>query len=190
MQNAPLLLSAKPTLPILTFLPTRSGDGIKIIERIGVKFPTLGTLLLADDDGAKTEAMIVSHHHQPADITRGILSSWLNGGGRKPVTWGAFIAVLHQADLQELAQDIEKLSSHGISLTHGYYYSYECMDILAFLHAGPTSHRNTSQDCNILPEELSCPKLQYSKQKATFDANQTQRELGTFGWHVSCQKRA
>ena len=117
MQNAPLVLSAKPTLPMLTFLPTRSGDGIKIIQRIGVKFRTLGTLLLADDDGAKTEAMIVSHHHQPADITRGILSSWLNGGGRKPVTWDTFIAVLHQVDLQELAQDIEKQISQGKYIT-------------------------------------------------------------------------
>ena len=114
MQNAPLLLSAKPTLPMLTFLPSHSGDGIKIIERIGVKFRTIGTLLLADDNGAKTEAIIASHHHQPANITRGILSSWLNGGGKEPVTWGTFIVVLCQAGLQKLAQDIEKQISQGI----------------------------------------------------------------------------
>ena len=100
-------LSDKPTLPLLTFMPTNCGGALRIVQRVGANYKMLGTLLLNDDSGAITEAIIVAHHQQPAHITDSILSKWLQGGGRKPVTWATFIAVLNEVGLTELAEDIE-----------------------------------------------------------------------------------
>ena len=101
-------LSDKPTLPLLTVMPTKCGGALRIVQRVGANYKMLGTLLLNDDTGAITEAIIVAHHQQPAHITDSILSKWLQGGGRKPVTWATFIAVLNEIGLTELAKDIEK----------------------------------------------------------------------------------
>jgi len=66
----------------------------------------LGALLLNDEHGAKTEAIIASNPIKPArETTHEILSSWLKGGGKEPVTWGTFTAVLKQIGLKSLAQD-------------------------------------------------------------------------------------
>ena len=103
-----LSLSDKPTLPLLTFMSTKCGGELRIVQRVGTNYKMLGTLLLNDDTGAITQAIIVAHHQQPAHITDSILSKWLQGGGRKPVTWATFITVLNEVGLTELAKDIEK----------------------------------------------------------------------------------
>ena len=106
-----------PTLPQLTYLSTGPRDGIRIIRRIGANYHSLGILLLNDDDGAITTGIIAGNHHQPENITRDvkplrenitrdILSKWLQGQGRQPVTWATLITVLHEIELSELAQDI------------------------------------------------------------------------------------
>ena len=94
------------TLPQLTYLSTGPRDGIRIIRRIGANYHSLGILLLNDDDGAITTGIIAGNHHQPENITRDILSKWLQGQGRQPVTWATLMTVLHEIELSELAQDI------------------------------------------------------------------------------------
>ena len=88
-------------------MPTKYGEALRIVQRVGANYTMLGTLLLNDDTGAIIEA-IVAHHQQPELITGSILSKWLQGGGREPVTWATFIAVLNEVGLTELAKDIEK----------------------------------------------------------------------------------
>ena len=95
-----------PILPQLTYLSTGPRDGIRIIQRIGTKYRSLGILLLNDNDGSITNGIIASNHHQSDDITYAILSKWLQGQGRQPVTWATLMTVLHEIELSELAQDI------------------------------------------------------------------------------------
>ena len=110
-------------MPLFTFMPTSPGDGgLRIIERIGAKYRALGILLLDDKNGVKTEAAVASHPQQPATITHSILSSWLNGRGKEPVTWATFIAVLYQVGLRDLARDIEKQTTQD-TLPSGSYYT-------------------------------------------------------------------
>ena len=89
-------------------MPTKCGGPLRIVQRVGANYKMLSTLLLNDDTGATTEAIIIAHHQQPALITDSILSIWLQGRGREPVTWATFIAVLNEVGLTELAKDIEK----------------------------------------------------------------------------------
>ena len=107
-QTVPFELFDRPRLPLFTSFPTRYGGHLNIIQRIGAKYQVLGIQLLDDDTGSKTEAIIASDPKSPANITIGILSSWLTGGGRQPVTWATFIAVLEEIGLAELAADIKK----------------------------------------------------------------------------------
>ena len=101
-----------PTLPQLTYLSTGPRDGIRIIRRIGANYHSLGILLLKDNDGTITDAIITAHPHKPENITRDILSKWLQGQGRQPVTWATLMTVLHEIELSELAQDIASTISH------------------------------------------------------------------------------
>ena len=89
-------------------MPTKCGGALRIVQRVGDNYKMLGTLLLNDVTGAITKAIIVAHHQQPALVTDSILSKWLQGGGREPVAWATFIAVLNEVGLTELAKDIEK----------------------------------------------------------------------------------
>ena len=114
-QTAPLKLLDRPKLPLFTSLPTQSGDILNIIQRIGAKYQLLGIQLLDDDTGAKTEAIITSDPKSPANITISIISSWITGGGRLPVTWATFITVLKEVGLTELATDIEKQGGYSTS---------------------------------------------------------------------------
>ena len=75
------------------------------MQEIGPHYSTLGTLLLDHDTGA---AIIDKHHHNAREINQEILTLWLQGQGKKPVTWSTLIDVLRDMDLSELAQAIQK----------------------------------------------------------------------------------
>ena len=110
-ENLPLALTAKPTLPQLTHVHIQGREPIKIMERIGGNYNKLGIMLLNDDDGSKKEGIAAS---QPQHITENILSTWLQGGGKQPVTWDTFITTLKKVGLIELAKDIEEqVMDHG-----------------------------------------------------------------------------
>lgn len=103
-------LSDAPTLPKLQFLQTKSGKGINIIESIGAKYNAVGTLLLEDEDGVKMEAIVISQYQKVPNINHHILSTWLQGGGKKPVTWSTLIDVFKKVGLTRLARSIKQLS--------------------------------------------------------------------------------
>ena len=98
-------LSDRPKLPMFTSFPAQSGKFINIVQRIGAKYQWLGTHLLNDDTGSRTESMLFSG---PQATIHSILSSWLQGGGKEPVTWATFINVLKQIGLSELAKELGK----------------------------------------------------------------------------------
>ena len=131
-----LELSKKPTLPLLTFMSTEE-EGLKIIERIGTNYRTLGIVLLNDKDGHKTDSIIIDSHPSSATVkTQGVIAKWLNSGGREPVTWATFIAVLKEISLSELAGDIEKLACSNDGQNSTDNGSYASLKTLTFLFIG------------------------------------------------------
>ena len=71
----------------------------------------LGTLLLNDDTGAKTAAIVDIRQRNASKINYQILQQWIQGGGRQPVTWNTLVGVLRSIKLSELANTIENVLS-------------------------------------------------------------------------------
>lgn len=100
-------LSDTPTLPELLRFKTLSGSSINIAEEIGKHYSTLGPLLLNDDSGAITSAIVSQHQRDAASINYEILTQWVQGKGKHPVSWSTLIAVLKEVHLA-LAEQIEE----------------------------------------------------------------------------------
>ena len=87
-----------PTLPELYKL--------KIHERVGMKYKTLGTMLLKDD-GHKVENLMAENFYVPSGIVGGILQQWLRSMPT-PVTWDNLINVLEHCELTDIVKDVEE----------------------------------------------------------------------------------
>ena len=90
---------------LITF-PGRRGK-IDISEQIGIHYKRFGILLLDDLNGARVDAIEKKYHEVAKDINLEILSKWVNGSGKKPVTWKTLIDVLLEIGLTTLADDIK-----------------------------------------------------------------------------------
>ncbi len=77
-----------------------------IPELIGGQYFLFSSLLLNDSTGAVVEAIERSCQQDSFWINREVLRRWLQGKGRKPVTWATLIGVLRE-DWNILAEDIE-----------------------------------------------------------------------------------
>lgn len=78
------------------------------MKQIGRQYSTLGPLLLCDDMGAVTSAIVSQCQRDADEINREILTRWLQGRGKLPVTWSTLIDVLRDMELSELAQVIQE----------------------------------------------------------------------------------
>ena len=102
------LLTTKPTLPELLNLKTSSGSTINIVQQMGTHYHILGPLLLRDDTSTVTSAIASQHQRDVALINQEILTRWLQGQGKLPVSWSTLIDVLKNAGLLEIAQMIQE----------------------------------------------------------------------------------
>ena len=96
----------KPGLEILKKFPGKSGR-LNVIERISTNYTTFGTFLLQDDDGSKVSAIERTRQLNSALICEDIVKDWLQGKGKKPVTYTTLVQCLRDTDLNTLADDIE-----------------------------------------------------------------------------------
>ena len=103
-------IDGPPTLDDLRHFPVKK-EHIDIAVEIGPDYEKFGTLLLEDKKGNKVKNIKVSEHGDPVDITVEILKQWLQGKGRKPVTWQILVKGLRDTNLNALADDIESSSS-------------------------------------------------------------------------------
>ena len=107
VSTSAILLASKPTLPELLNFKTSSGSTVRIMQQIGPNYLILGPLLLNDNTGAVTSA-IVSQYQRDADaINQNILTRWLQGQGKTPVSWSTLTDVLKEVGLLELSQIIQ-----------------------------------------------------------------------------------
>ena len=103
-----------PTLDTLRHFPAINGH-IDIATEIGTNYDKFGTLLLEDKNGNKVNNIKVSERGDPVEITVEILKQWLNGKGRKPVTWQTLVKCLRDTDLNTLVEKMKRSFSehHG-----------------------------------------------------------------------------
>ncbi len=78
-----------------------------IFKEIGTRYSDFGTLLLEDNTGAVIQGLERQCGIDSFRINREILSGWIQGEGRKPVTWATLIGVLRDIGMNTLADDIE-----------------------------------------------------------------------------------
>ena len=96
----------RPTLPLLINLPTRKGETINIMQRVGTQYTDLGLILLNDEDGSIVEQITSEYQLNAINITREILKRWIRGEGKQPVTWKTLTDALTAIGLTELAKCI------------------------------------------------------------------------------------
>ena len=109
-------------MPLLLYFPGGEDGSIRIPDRIGDNYYDFGIFLLDDKNGSKIKALRGMYQSNYNHIIRDIFTTWLEGSGTKPITWGTFIQVLKNVGLVPLAEEVEKTckaSSDTSSLSQG-----------------------------------------------------------------------
>ena len=95
-----------PTLHELLHFPVK--DGFKdIIVEIQNDYEKFGIQLLQDDKGNIVAGIERMKRGDPGDITVEILRLWLQGKGRKPVTWQTMVECLEDTNMHVAADYIQ-----------------------------------------------------------------------------------
>ena len=89
----------------LIAFPANNGN-LNIPERISTKYKQFGVILLEDGEGTIVDGIAHKNFNNPEEINVDILTQWLRGKGRKPVTWRTMINTLEEIGLNTLAEDI------------------------------------------------------------------------------------
>ena len=87
--------------------PTSSERGLCIVHQIGSSYTSFGTNILHDDSGSRVKALEHQFQRDSSSINWEILRLWLNGKGRKPVTWATLVKVLREIEMNHLVHNIE-----------------------------------------------------------------------------------
>lgn len=66
----------------------------------------LGTLLLKDDNYAITSSIVEQFQSNAFKINFEVLTRWIQGKGKDPVTWETLVEVLKCIELSQLAKEI------------------------------------------------------------------------------------
>ena len=85
---------------------------INLADKIGVHYCGFGVLLLDDDDGDQVTSIEKELGRNASDINCRVFRLWLQGKGRKPVTWDTFIDVLKDVGLNALAMTVQENLIH------------------------------------------------------------------------------
>ena len=88
------------------------GDrNINIPREIGCKYQNFGAQLLQEHTSAHIDDLEHRYRGNGEEINRHILQEWLEGRGRKPITWATLATILRNAEKGELAAKLEAFSS-------------------------------------------------------------------------------
>lgn len=80
---------------------------IKVIEQVAGRWERVATRLCFE--GHNIQRIKRDDNNSCTEACRTMFIEWLNGKGRKPVTWETLIKVLKEAGFSEIASDIEHL---------------------------------------------------------------------------------
>ena len=94
------------SLPKLHHLDLTEGNGktVRVIKQAAAKWEAVATRLYFEshDIGRIRE----DYHQQTVKACRTVFIEWLEGKGRTPTTWNTVIKALEEADLSELAGEL------------------------------------------------------------------------------------
>ena len=89
----------------------KAGDhSINIPHEIASKYQTFGAQLLQERTLAHIYDLEQQYRGNGENINRHILHEWLEGRGRKPMTWATLARVLSEIEMGELAAKLEEFS--------------------------------------------------------------------------------
>ena len=80
-----------------------------LAQKIGTTYENFGILLLEDDNGDHTDAIVRELHERAEDINKRIFRLWVKGEGLQPVSWATLVGVLQDMGLNALARDIHEV---------------------------------------------------------------------------------
>ena len=103
----------KPTLPELLRFTCTDGRVVSVPVEIATKYVQFGTLLLDDQNGSKVKIIARKNHYDAEQINTEILQEWLDGRGKKSVTWTTLVEVLCDIELSTLARDMKAIKCPG-----------------------------------------------------------------------------
>ena len=95
----------QPTMQDLIAFPAIDGT-LNIPQQISTKYKQFGVILLEDGEGALVDGIAHKNFNDPEEINIDILTQWLRGKGRKPVTWRTMMNTLEEIGLKTMAEDI------------------------------------------------------------------------------------
>ena len=96
-----------PILREFISFPMASGK-VNLAQKIS-RYDDFGILLLEDDNGDRTDAIVRELHERAEDINKRIFRLWVKGEGLKPVSWATLVSVLLDIGLNALARDIQQV---------------------------------------------------------------------------------
>ena len=83
------------------------GKKLKLIKRVAANWEDVATRL--HFPGYTIKAISRDCQHQSDQACRSMFTRWLDGEGRKPITWGTLIDALNETDLSSVAQELDKM---------------------------------------------------------------------------------
>ena len=86
---------------------------MEIIATVAAHWQDFGYLLDFDETGRTIDRIAREHQLRPIDCCAAMLREWLEGRGRQPATWATLIDLLKDADINDLAQQLERMVLGG-----------------------------------------------------------------------------
>ena len=99
------VLDKKPKLLHLLKLQAEGGKEVKILNQVAWKFEEVAYALEFEPGDCRAVLRTTNHDYHKACLK--IFEKWLDGEGRKPVTWATLIQALEDADLKEVARELK-----------------------------------------------------------------------------------
>ena len=93
--------------PLLNQIDAIEGSGkiVKVIEEVASRWEEVATRLYFE--GRVIRQIRRDHNDSCEEACRAVFMAWLDGKGRRPITWEILIKVLKEAEFSETASDLE-----------------------------------------------------------------------------------
>ena len=96
----------QPSVKHLLKFPSK-GKHINFITKCSFNYRNLGIWLLDDENANIVESLEIEYHYNAERITTEIFKRWIRGDGLKPISWDALVQLLQDADLHNLAVELQ-----------------------------------------------------------------------------------
>lgn len=97
-----------PTIPELIHL-SLADRNVNLLQEVGTKYKSFGTLLLEDSTGSKMAAIEHALGRNIEDINYRVFQDWIGGNGKMPVSWDSLVSVLQDVKMESLAEAVQEV---------------------------------------------------------------------------------